>query len=85
MINIDDAGKYELRYNDLLAPMVKAIQELNTKCAVLETENNKLKNNNEKLSAEINSLIWMIEKLAKLEQMINEITTVKNVSLTESK
>jgi len=30
MITIDDNGMYELRYNDLLAPMVKAIQELKT-------------------------------------------------------
>jgi hypothetical protein len=29
MLTIDDEGKYELRYNDLFAPMVKAIQELN--------------------------------------------------------
>ncbi|MGA9407952.1 MAG: tail fiber domain-containing protein [Bacteroidota bacterium] len=28
MITIDDKGIYELRYNDLLAPMVKAIQDL---------------------------------------------------------
>jgi hypothetical protein len=27
MITIDDEGRYELRYNDLLAPMVKAVQE----------------------------------------------------------
>jgi trimeric autotransporter adhesin len=28
MINIDEKGNYELRYNDLIAPMIKAIQEL---------------------------------------------------------
>ena len=28
MLNITDEGLYELRYNDLLAPMIKAIQEL---------------------------------------------------------
>jgi trimeric autotransporter adhesin len=28
MITVDDHGMYHLRYNDLLAPMVKAIQEL---------------------------------------------------------
>ena len=36
IINKDDQGMYSVRYNDLLAPMVKAIQEL-------KTENNDLK------------------------------------------
>jgi trimeric autotransporter adhesin len=37
MLTVDDQGMYELRYNDLLAPMVKAIQEL-------KAENDALKN-----------------------------------------
>jgi trimeric autotransporter adhesin len=36
MLTIDDQGMYHLRYNDLLAPMVKAIQEL-------KAENDRLK------------------------------------------
>ena len=71
MITIDDKGMYELRYNDLLAPMVKAIQELNSKCEELKKENEQLKTVN--------------EKLAKLEQLVNELTAVKQVSLTENK
>lgn len=43
MITIDDKGMYELRYNDLLAPMVKSIQELNEKNAGLKTEVDDLK------------------------------------------
>jgi hypothetical protein len=35
MITVTDEGNYELRYNDLLAPMIKAIQEL-------KAENDKL-------------------------------------------
>ncbi|MBN1633269.1 MAG: tail fiber domain-containing protein [Ignavibacteria bacterium] len=42
MITIDDEGRYELRYNDLLAPMVKAIQEL-------KEENDELKDKLQKL------------------------------------
>lgn len=30
MLTIDGEGRYELRYNDLIAPMIKAIQELKT-------------------------------------------------------
>jgi len=71
MITIDDNGMYELRYNDLLAPMVKAIQELNDKCEELKKENEQLKTVN--------------EKLVKLERLVNELTAVKNVSLTQNK
>jgi hypothetical protein len=42
MITITDDGKYELRYNDFLAPMVKAIQELNEENQKLKIENQKL-------------------------------------------
>ncbi len=61
MITITDEGMYELRYNDLLAPMVKAVQELNEKCSTLEAENSQLKN-------EVESLKEMKVKLAELEQ-----------------
>jgi len=71
MITIDDKGMYELRYNDLLAPMVKAIQELNLKCENLESENIQLKN-------EVESLKEVKEKLAKLEQMQNELIRIVN-------
>lgn len=36
MITIDDEGRYELRYNDLLAPMVKAVQEQQKTIEALE-------------------------------------------------
>ena len=66
MITITDEGKYELRYNDLLAPMVKAIQELNEKCTALQTENSELK-------IEVESLKDMKVKLAALEQSQSEL------------
>ena len=69
MITITDDGMYELRYNDLLAPMVKAIQELNEKCSSLETENNQLK-------TEIESLKDMKDKIAKLEQTQLELIKI---------
>jgi len=71
MITIDDNDMYELRYNDLLAPIVKSIQELNDKNESLQAENNELKERNSKLE----------ERLLKLEQMqnilVNEIDKIK--------
>jgi hypothetical protein len=57
MLTITDNGEYQLRYNDLLAPMIKAIQELNEKNEKISAENYLLK-------AENNTLI---ERLAKIE------------------
>jgi len=48
MLTIDDQGRYELRYNDLLAPMVKAIQEL-------KAENTELTDRLAKLETLVNS------------------------------
>jgi hypothetical protein len=84
MITITDEGLYELRYNDLLAPMVKAIQELSE-------ENEKLKDQSEKLQVKNENLE---DRLAKYEQIqimlvreIGEIKsgeTVKSSDLSES-
>jgi len=49
MISVDDEGTYSLRYNDLIAPMVKAIQEL-------KAENDKLKNEHEDLELRLKKL-----------------------------
>jgi hypothetical protein len=76
MITIDDKGMYELRYNDLLAPMVKAIQELNEKCTTLEAENSQLKN-------EVESLKDMKVKLAELEH--SQLELVKIIRSNSSK
>jgi predicted RNase H-like nuclease (RuvC/YqgF family) len=47
---IDDAGRYEVRYNDLLAPMVKAIQELKHENDALKSEVLTMKKSNERLA-----------------------------------
>lgn len=67
IITKDDNGNYEMRYNDLLAPMVKAIQEL--------------KAENDKLKSEVESLKATNDRIVKLEKMINEINSVKHTSL----
>ncbi len=67
----DNPEKWEATYGNLLPVMVKAIQELNEKCEGLEKENEQLRLVN--------------EKLAKLEQLVKELSSVKNASLRDSK
>ncbi len=78
MITIDDNGNYEFRYNDLFAPIVKAIQEL-------KSENDELKSANEKLTLEMQSLKTISEKLVKLEKIVNELSELKHAALEVSK
>jgi hypothetical protein len=78
MITVSDQGKYGMRYNDLLSPMVTAIQEL-------KAENEELKN-------QIEQLKTVNEKIVKLELIVTKLTSskhtsleVKDVNLTNSK
>ncbi len=74
----DNPEKWEATYGNLLPVMVKAIQEL-------KAENDELKSSNEKLAAEVESLNILGQKLAKLEQMVNELSSAKNTSLSQIK
>lgn len=67
MLTRDGEGRYELRYNDLLAPMIKAIQEL-------KSENNQLKK-------ELDTLKELQVRLTKVEQKLNNsnVKFTKNV------
>ncbi len=65
MLTVTESGEYQLRYNDLLAPMIKAIQELNEKNEKLSAENNLLKAENNTLN----------ERLAKIEQVQSTLST----------
>ena len=56
MLTIDDAGMYQLRYNDLLAPMVKAIQELKAKNDQKEKHVTELSERVAKLEVLLNSI-----------------------------
>ncbi len=63
MLTITDKGMYELRYNDLIAPMIKAIQEL-------KIENEKLKVEKDDEVAELKIKNHNLEeRLAKYEEM----------------
>ena len=85
MLTITDDGFYELRYNDLFAPMIKAIQELNEKYEHLKVEKNneiaKLKEANSSLVSEIENLTSLKEQLAEIQflkmELIKQLNQVK--------
>jgi trimeric autotransporter adhesin len=51
MITKDDNGMYSVRYNDLFAPMIKAIQEQQTEISSQKDRVNKLEIENQQLKA----------------------------------
>jgi hypothetical protein len=53
IITKDDAGMLSVRYNDLLAPMVKAIQELSTENEKLKLENEALQKRLERIEEKL--------------------------------
>ena len=77
MLTITNEGMYELRYNDLLAPMIKAIQELKNENDILRTENVKLKQMFSEFQQTQSKLI------KKIEQIELKDTDVKEIKLGE--
>ncbi len=55
IITKDDAGMLSVRYNDLLSPMVKAIQELKTENDILKKQNESLEARLKKIEEKINN------------------------------
>ena len=56
IISKDDAGMYGLRYNDLMAPMVKAIQEQQLMIENLKKDNQLMQKQNDLMQQQINEL-----------------------------
>jgi hypothetical protein len=71
MLKVTDEGMYELRYNDLLAPIIKAIQELKMKNEELQAENASLK-------SQIVDMNDLKEKVAYMEKVLNELQKNQN-------
>ena len=70
MLTITDEGMYELRYNDLIAPMIKAIQEL-------EIENKELKTKNQELAERLSILEAMMKSLVDKQSTVNKSGELK--------
>jgi len=89
MLTVTEEGMYELRYNDLIAPMIKAIQELKEQNVKLKKEKDieiaKLKEENELKEKRISQLESEINII---KNVVNEIKSnqgnVKQVNLTEN-
>ncbi len=77
MLTITDNGEYQLRYNDLLAPMIKAIQELKAENDNLRTENVELKQMFLEFQQTQNQIVKKVELLE-----LND-TDVKEIKLGE--
>ena len=73
MLTITDEGMYELRYNDLLAPMIKAIQELGT-------ENKELRTKNQELAERLSTLEAIVKSL--VEKQSTETKSLGKVRMT---
>ncbi len=80
MLTIDGDGRYELRYNDLFAPMIKAIQELKQQNDKLATINEQLVEQNESFRKEIEEVRLTIS--SQIEDKI--ISLLTQVSESES-
>lgn len=89
MLTITDEGMYELRYNDLIAPMIKAIQELSIKNEIIEVKNKEqialLVEENIHLKSEIEKLNLLKNQLAEVLNLKKELIEQINLLKTESK
>lgn len=84
MITVDDKGNYELRYNDLIAPMIKAIKELKVENEKKETKILQLKNENTELKNRFSKIervqILLINKVQSLESKDVKSEEVKSAN-----
>jgi len=90
MLTITDDGEYQLRYNDLIAPLIKAIQELKEENERLTTEINSVRTNGEKQFVTLRQdNVELRERLAKLEQLqemlLKEVANLKEQNNDETR
>lgn len=78
-ITIDDYGMYSLRYNDFIAPMVKSIQELNSK---YESQNEKINILEIQTTEQKNQIEELNNKLQYLEEVINDYIATNPEGIT---
>jgi hypothetical protein len=88
MLTITDEGMYELRYNDLIAPMIKAIQELKERNDQLKKEKDieianlknekdieitKLKEDNEEIKSQLTEILQVVNELKSKQADIKNV------------
>jgi galactitol-specific phosphotransferase system IIB component len=73
MLTITDEGMYELRYNDLIAPMIKAIQELKEKSDAKDIEIAKLKGENKEIKSQLNEIIQVVNELKEKQDAVKNV------------
>ncbi len=90
MLNITDEGMYELRYNDLISPMIKAIQELKVNSDLKENQLASLREENLKqykrileLEKMIREMEWIQEKASYLINTVIEMTQNQTETTTK--
>lgn len=96
MLNVTDEGYYELRYNDLFAPMIKAIQELSIKNEKLserlhsekiekDDQLSQLVEENKQLKSEIENLKSLKEEFSEIQKLKTELIRQINLLKAENK
>lgn len=78
MLTVTDEGMYELRYNDLLAPMIKAIQELNEKSLNEEIEITNFKEDNIKMNTSLSEIETNFLKINEIKEKLLRVENILN-------
>jgi len=73
MLTITDEGMYELRYNDLIAPMIKAIQELKVQNEKLVSELNDKETRISSVESQLNEILQVVNELKSKQADIKNV------------
>ncbi len=86
IISKDSEGVYSVRYNDLIAPLVKAVQEQQQMIEELKKENNELKGTNTQLTSKLTSLQEKQDtEIAALKKQIEEVMRIVGAEAKKKK
>jgi len=72
IIHKDDKGFYSVRYNDLMAPLIKAMQEQQAMIEKLQTENSQLKSDNKTFESRLLTIEAMLQKNGETKKIVGE-------------
>lgn len=72
IIHKDDNGFYSVRYNDLMAPMIKAMQEQQAMIEKLQNENAQLRAENKTFESRLTSIEALFQKNGETKKSVGE-------------